>query len=213
MEIERKFNQWNSGLFISLEGIEGSGKTTQINKIRDYYSHQGRVVTILREPGGTNFGESIRDVILKSKEAVTPIAEALLFASSRAQLIIQEIIPRLNNNEVVILDRYIHSSIAYQGFGRALKPETILSLHQYSPLNLIPNFTFYLKISIDTSIERQDKRGNEKDYFEKEDFNFYKKLLDGFDYCSKRFPQSFFQINAELSEQEVSKEILKVLEN
>ena len=212
MKTTSSFKNFPKGLFISLEGIEGSGKTTQILKIRDHFAKQKRQVTIFREPGGTSFGEGVRDVILKSKETVCPLSEALLFASSRAQLLKSEILPRLKNNEIVILDRFVHSSIAYQGFGRGVTPETITSIHSIEPLNIIPNFTFYLKISIKTSLERQIKRGNEKDYFEKETNKFYEKVTEGFDHCAQFFNNTFHTIDAEMHADEVFKSILEQLE-
>ena len=212
MKTTNSFKNFGKGLFISLEGIEGSGKTTQIHKIRDHFLNQEREVTIFREPGGTLFGEGVREVILKSKENITPLSEALLFASSRAQLLQNEILPRLNKNEVVILDRFVHSSIAYQGFGRDVTPETISSIHSFEPLNIIPNFTFYLKISMKTSLSRQEKRGNEKDYFEKENSNFYEKVTEGFQYCSRTFQESFHTIDAEKAEDKVFNSILNILD-
>ena len=209
---DKRFTTSNSGIFISLEGIEGSGKSTQIKFLKEYFEQQGRKVSIYREPGGTKFGENLRKTILESTEKLTPITEAYLFASGRAQLLQEEITTKLNCNEVVLLDRYIHSSIAYQGFGRDLGSENILTIHQIPPLNLIPHITFYLEISLETSIKRQDKRGNKKDYFESENINFYKKVIKGFEFCTDYFGEQFKKIDAELTEQEVKKQILKELE-
>lgn len=103
-----------NSLLLSFEGIEGSGKSTQIKKLSEYLSSQGKKVYCFREPGGTTFGEKLRSAILNSETSIDPIAEAHLFASARAQLLAQEILPKLKqDNTVIILDRYIDSSIAY----------------------------------------------------------------------------------------------------
>ena len=125
--------------FISFEGIEGAGKTTQAKRLQAYLSSLNKQVTLFREPGGTKFGEGLRQSILQCQEPLAAVAEAYLFASSRAQLLHQEILPQLQRpNQVVLLDRYYDSSVAYQGFGRNLGPETIAQIHQRPPLHYMP---------------------------------------------------------------------------
>ena len=111
------------------------------------------------------------------------------------------------------MDRYIHSSIAYQGFGRSLGAENILNIHSLSPLNLLPNITFYLDIDFDTSIKRQAERGNKKDYFESEQKDFYQKVIKGFNFCDEYFDNTFITINAKLSPDKVSEQIIAKLED
>ncbi len=203
----------NTSLFISFEGIEGSGKTTQIKSLSDYLENKGYTVTCLREPGGTTFGENLRQAILESDSPLHPISEALLFASSRAQLLSQIIIPKLRDDKnIVILDRYIDSSIAYQGFARGLGMKKIQEIHSSEPLNLYPNLTLYLKIDLETSMQRQDSRGNTKDYFEKENKTFYESLINGYDECHKAFPNRIKLIDASKSQEVVTRSILKVVE-
>ncbi|MCT4640670.1 MAG: dTMP kinase [Bacteriovoracaceae bacterium] len=173
---------------LSFEGIEGSGKSTQIKNLKDYLENLGFTVSILREPGGTNFGEGLRSAILNSQTKLHPMAEALLFASSRSQLLFEKVLPLLNESKnIVILDRFIDSSMAYQGFARELGPKYIEQLHATGLLSTKPVATFYLKIDIKTSMQRQSIRGNEKDYFEKEKESFYQKLIDGYNYCADNF--------------------------
>lgn len=191
------FSSDNSSLFLSLEGIEGSGKSTQIKHLSDFLTNRGYRVLCLREPGGTLFGEGLRAAILESKEPLHPLAEAYLFASSRSQLLKEKILPFLaQEKSVVILDRYIDSSIAYQGFARGLGLETIVNIHSPAPLNIMPNRTFYLDIDLQTSMERQDQRGNPKDYFEKENHEFYQKLIAGYKECAKVFSKRIMTIDA-----------------
>lgn len=197
--------------FITLEGIEGSGKSTQVQNIKNYFENNGYTVTLLREPGGTYFGESLRSVILNSNEKINPLSEAMLFASSRAQLLEQKILPKLKEpKNVVIVDRYIDSSFAYQGHARELGIDLIEDLHKHAPLNTMPDLTFYLKIDLNTSFKRQAQRGNNKDYFEKEKEEFYLKLIEGFDICAQKFKR-IKTIDATKSPDEVSHKIYSFL--
>ena len=178
-----KLDPKTNGLFISFEGIDGCGKSTQIKKLKNNLQQMGYNPLVFREPGGTKFGEKLRDSILTSKKKLSPLAEAHLFCSSRAQLLFEEILPFLSasKNNVVILDRYLHSSLAYQGEGRNLGLECVVNLHSNYPLNITPHLTFYLKISPETSFKRQDNRNSEKDYFEQEKNDFYIKLISGYE--------------------------------
>lgn len=199
--------------FLSLEGIEGSGKSTQIKEIENYVVKKGLRVVTLREPGGTNFGEKLREAILNSSVPLHPLAECHLFLASRAQLLKEKILPfLLEPGSVVILDRYIDSTLAYQGKARKLGYETILTLHQHDPLNLLPHRTYFLDIGLETSMERQRARGNAKDYFESQKAEFYQNLLDGYRELSTIFPERILKINAERSVEEVTKQIIADLE-
>ncbi len=201
-----------NGLLISFEGIEGSGKSTQIQAVKEYYENQGHKVLLLREPGGTVFGEGLRQQILSSKTPISPIAEAYLFAASRAQLLSEKIIPFLQEkNNIVILDRYFDSSVAYQGYARELGAEFIIDIHKVHPLNIWPQKTFYLKIDLETSHKRQKARGNAKDYFEKESMGFYQKLIEGYNYCANKFTDRIVTIDASQSVDEVKQSIIEHL--
>jgi dTMP kinase len=199
--------------FISLEGIEGSGKSTQIKNIESFVQNRGLRVLTLREPGGTNFGEKLREVILQSQTRLHPLAECHLFLASRAQLLQEKILPfLLQPGSVVILDRYIDSTLAYQGKARNLGYETVLTLHQFDPLNLLPHRTYFLDIGLETSMARQLARGNKKDYFESQKIEFYKNLIDGYREISEIFPDRIMTIHAEQPVLEVTSVILKDLE-
>lgn len=199
-----------SSFLISFEGIEGAGKTTQIQMLTQYLESQGHEVTTLREPGGTKIGELLRNAILQSDEKLNPLTEAHIFCAARTELLSKKVLPILEKpKQIVILDRFIDSSLAYQGIARELGFKTILELHQHYPLNTVPHKTFYLEIDIKTSIERQSKRGNSKDYFEKEDNSFYKSLIEGFELASKSFPKRICKIDATKDTESVSKKIIK----
>lgn len=201
----------NQSYFISFEGIEGCGKTTQINYLKSFFEAKNYEVITLREPGGTLFGESLRTAILSSKTPIHPLAEAMLFASSRAQLLHEKIIPFLQSDKkIVIVDRYVDSTYAYQGNARGLGFQFVTQLHSESPLNFLPHLTLYLKITPEISFRRQAARGSEKDYFEKQNQEFYKKLVDGYDYCADHFKGRISTLNAEQSIEELRIEIEKL---
>jgi dTMP kinase len=187
----------NNSYLVSFEGIEGSGKSTQVERFIELLKSNHQNVSYYREPGGTTFGEKLREAILTSEHKLDPIAEAMLFASARAQLLFQNVLPDLQkDNQVVILDRYLDSSLAYQGHARGLGVDTVLGLHQNGILTNVPHLTFYLKIDYQTSVERQKARGNEKDYFEKEKKEFYEKLIQGYDNAASIFPNRIKIIDA-----------------
>jgi dTMP kinase len=199
--------------FLSLEGIEGSGKSTQIKEIESFVQSKGLRVLTLREPGGTVFGEKLREAILKSETPLEPLAECHLFLASRAQLLKEKILPfLLQPGSVVILDRYIDSTLVYQGKARKLGYETILTLHQHNPLNLLPQRTYFLDIDLATSMERQKARGNEKDYFEAQKTEFYQNLIDGYRELAEIFPDRILKIKADQAASDVTKIILHDLE-
>lgn len=202
-------NNSDDAIFISFEGIEGAGKSTQIQLLKDYLEKKGLIVTVMREPGGTTAGEKLREAILKSSEKLTPLTETLIFLASRSELISQKIKPLLEKaNNVVILDRYIDSTLSYQGVARDLGLDAILSLHSIPPLNLLPHKTFYLTIDEKTSAMRQNIRGDEKDYFEKQDQEFYRLIRHGFDKLSQLFSDRYITIKADKNIEEVHQEIV-----
>ena len=200
----------NNSFFFSFEGIEGAGKSTHITRLKSDLEKLGFKVILTREPGGTVVGEKLREAILKSSVPLDPIAEAHLFASSRAQLLKEVTLKNLEKEKtIVIYDRYLDSSLAYQGMARGLGAETVLQIHQHFPLTIVPHRTFYLRIGLETSLQRQAMRNNDKDYFEAENQNFYRKLIEGYDLAMSLFPLRFCLINAEMSIDLVYQEIYK----
>lgn len=213
-QIKQKFRspETPGSFFLSLEGVEGSGKSTQIEAVSDFLKQHNFRVLNLREPGGTAFGEKLREAVLLSKYSLHPLAECHLFCSSRAQLLNEKILPfLLVPGSVVILDRYIDSTLAYQGKGRSLGYQTVLELHQHEPLNLLPHRTYFLDISYETSLSRQEKRGNEKDYFESEKKDFHQKLIESYRELAGIFPDRILKIDASPAEADVTKQVLEDL--
>jgi dTMP kinase len=196
-------------LFLSFEGVEGSGKSTQIKEVERFIKDKGFRVSILREPGGTTFGEKLREAILRSEAPLHPLAECHLFLASRAQLLEEKILPfLLEPGSVVILDRYIDSTLAYQGKAGKLSYETVLTLHQFEPLNLLPHRTYFLDIEATLSYQRQKVRGNAKDYFESQKNEFHENLVDGYREIAELFKDRILKINAQRPIEEVTQDIL-----
>lgn len=199
--------------FLSFEGIEGAGKSTQITRLKNYLEKKNFRVLILREPGGTPFGEKLRQAILETKTEISPLAEAHLFAASRSQLLTEVILTELAvPNTVIICDRYIDSSIVYQGHARGLGVAAVLEIHNIFPLNLVPHLTFYLRIGAETSDKRQKMRNAPKDYFEIRGVEFYKKLVVGYDLMHELFPERILKLDAERSLDEVTNNIIEKME-
>ena len=201
--------------FLSFEGIEGAGKSTQITRLKKYLEEEKNFrVLVLREPGGTPFGEKLRQAILETKTEISPLAEAHLFASSRSQLLSEVILKELSiPNTVIICDRYIDSSIVYQGHARGLGVAEVLEIHNIFPLNLVPHLTFYLNIGVFTSENRQKIRNAPKDYFEAKGIEFYKKLIVGYDLMHELFPNRILKLDAEGSPDDVTASIFNAMEN
>ena len=199
--------------FLSFEGIEGAGKSTQIIRLKNHLEKKDFRVLVLREPGGTPFGEKMRQAILETKTEITPLAEAHLFASSRAQLLTEVILKELAvPNTVIICDRYIDSSVVYQGHSRGVGVAEILNLHNSFPLNLVPHLTFYLKIGVESSEARQKMRNAPKDYFEAKGVEFYKKLVVGYDLVAELFPNRILKLDAEVNLDELTMRIIEVVD-
>ena len=206
-----KFKAPATGCFISFEGIEACGKSTQLQYLQDAAQREHLKFTFVREPGSTAFGEHLRNAILASQEALDPMAEACLFAAARGQLLTQSVLPALQQNQVVIADRYLDSSLAYQGMGRQLGLATILQIHQFYPLNTLPHLTFYLRITPELSLQRQKQRATQADYFEQQNRNFYQQLVAGYDQVAKIFPQRVVVLDGALPPEKIFSLILQNL--
>ncbi|MCI8804541.1 MAG: dTMP kinase [Clostridiales bacterium] len=185
-----------SGLFITMEGTDGSGKTTQSELLRDYLEEKGFSVLYTREPGGNQISEKIRDIIIDTKnKKMNPRAEALLYAAARAQLVSEVIIPTLKKGDIVICDRFADSSVAYQGEGRKLGSEVISGLNLFATDGLEPDITFFLKIDPEESIERK-KRQESLDRIELEKIYFHKKVFYGYISLAEKFSERIKIIDA-----------------
>lgn len=169
-----------AGLFITMEGSDGAGKTTQIEKLKDYLSSKGYDIILCREPGGTAISESIRNIILnKEFTEMSYMTELLLYASARAQLVEQVIKPSLKENKIVICDRFVDSSAVYQGIARGLGIKLVYEVNKYAIGDTFPDITILLDISGQTGIKRKKNQG-ELDRMELEAAEFHDKVADGY---------------------------------
>jgi dTMP kinase len=180
-------------MFISFEGLDGSGKTTQAAMLADALELEGRQVVRVREPGGTPTGERIRELLLDPAAAIAAPAEALLYAAARAQLVADVIAPALARGSVVIADRFIDSSLAYQGVARGLGLERILVVNQLATGGLMPDRTVLLQLPVDQASER---RGTAPDRIEAESAGFHGAVADGFAAAAARFPERIRVVDA-----------------
>ncbi|MGB2696256.1 MAG: dTMP kinase [Candidatus Zixiibacteriota bacterium] len=167
------------GIFITFEGIDASGKTTQVKKTVGYLRKKGFDVLFLREPGGEPVSEQIRKILLKSKSVITPITELMLYLASRSQLIEKKIIPALKEKRVVICDRFSDSTLAYQGYGRGLDKIWIKNLNKKSTLGVQPDLTLLIDVTLEVYKKRAKLKKN-KDRLEKENLAFYRKISKGY---------------------------------
>jgi len=198
------------GYFITFEGPDGAGKSTQIEYLKEYLEDRGLEYLFTREPGGTRISEKIRDMLLDKENCdLTARTEALLYAASRAQLVEDVIQPALNEGKIVVSDRYIDSSIAYQGFGRDLG-EKVTEINKFAVNDLEPDLTFLLMISPDDVKARLNQQN--LDRLESEDFDFKKKVLEGFESVAEEFRFRVRVIDATLSKEEIRDRIIKEIE-
>ena len=182
------------GTFIVFEGVEGAGKGTQVRLAREFLEDLGHPVLVTREPGGTELGERLRDSLLDHNESVDSRAEALLFAASRAQHVSRVIRPALEEGKVVLCDRYLDSSLAYQGTGRGLGEQDVLSLNVWATQGLFPDLVMLLHLEPDRGLARI---GTEQDRIEAEDESFHAKVADAFLKIAEDHPERFRIINAD----------------
>lgn len=173
--------QLSRGILIAVEGIDGSGKTTLINQLADHFGQLNLPVLKTREPGGSQLGQSLRELLQHRTYDICPIAEFLLFAADRAQHMNEIIIPGLNNNMMVISDRMSDSSLVYQGYGKGVDLEMINTVNQWAMQNRKPDLTCYLRTHPDVAQKRVHKRAETLTAFEKESNNFTQKLIVGFE--------------------------------
>jgi dTMP kinase len=167
-------------VLITFEGIDGCGKSTQIQLLREYLEIVGIDYHVFREPGGTALSEEIRNLLLHSTGEMDPVTELLLFSAARSQLIAEKVKPLLERGEVVILDRFYDSTTAYQGYGRqSADPEKIMELNRIASHGCVPDITFYLKIDPELAAERT--RDGVKDRMERSGDGFFKKVIEGYE--------------------------------
>ena len=191
------------GLFISFEGIDGVGKSTQADELEEFVRSRGFDVVRSFEPGGTELGQEIRHLLLHRKGDVSPRAEALLYAADRSHHVATKIRPALEAGKVVIADQYLDSSVAYQGAGRELETKEIRDLSLWATNGLLPKLTVLLDLDPETARTRRDETGTEPDRLEREKIDFFTAVRSGYLELAANEPERFLVVDATKSREEI----------
>jgi len=208
------------GLFITLEGLDGSGKTTQINRLAAWLKKRGHAPVVTRQPGGTATGDRIRELVLDSRSAgLAPLAEMALMFADRAQAIAEVIRPALDAGKLVLCDRFTDSTEAYQGGGRELGSAVVLELHRLVCASLQPDLTLLLLPSLEASLERARRRnqrttaqtGTDEGRFEQEQDGFYSRVWQKYREIALREPERVVMIEGDLTIEEVQEQIVEAV--
>lgn len=197
-------------MLISFEGIDGCGKSTQIDLLKNYLEINDLTYSVFREPGGSEVSEKIRELLLHDSQEMDSITELLLFSAARSQLIKEKVIPLLERDEIVILDRFYDSTTAYQGYGRELKNlEIIQIVNRLASHSTVPDITFYLKIEPELAHERTIKLS--KDRMESSGIDFFRAVSNGYEELAKN-EKRFITIDASEEIDSIHSTIIKHLE-
>lgn len=204
-------------MFITFEGVEGAGKTTQIKNLENYFIEKGRDVLITRQPGGSELGLEIRNLILNPeiKDKPSDLAEMFLYLADRAHHVKTVILPALEKGKIVISDRYVESHIAYQGYARGFDIDKLIYLNSIASDGLKPELTFIFDLDPEIGLNRvrYNRKQNVLDRIEAEKIEFHQKVRQGFLNIAKQDEKRFQVIDASLSEIEVKEKILSFFDN
>ena len=203
-----------AGKFISFEGSEGSGKSTQIARLAAHLQQTGREVVTTREPGGTEIGEQIRNIIVHNSKGDEMCAETelLLFTAARAQVVREVIAPALVRGAVVLSDRFLDSSTVYQGIGRNLAADPVSQINRFAVGNVMPNLTIVIDVPTEVGLARIRQRASDlPDRMERENIDFYKKIREGYLLLASGMPDRVVVIDGTLSQDALEKKIWTIV--
>ncbi|MGI6190116.1 MAG: dTMP kinase [Clostridiales bacterium] len=201
------------GLLITFEGPDGAGKTTQVYLVDEYLREKGYNTLVTREPGGTSISEEIRNILLNSVHSeMDALTEMYLYAAARAQHVKQVIKPALREGKIVLCDRFVDSSIAYQGFGRGLGMDVVETVNQYALQGTEPDLTLLFKMDIEKALNRGRARSGCLDRLEREKLEFHRRVYRGFCVLQEKYPWRIKEIDASKSLDDVFKQVLKQIE-
>ncbi|HET7814291.1 MAG TPA: dTMP kinase [Candidatus Baltobacteraceae bacterium] len=198
-------------MFISFEGIEGSGKSTLMAAVAAELERRGLETVLTREPGGTPTGDAIREIVLRKGTSLTPVTEMLLMNASRAELVGHVIRPMLSEGIAVLCDRYVHSSYAYQAFGRGLPIQLVRMTCAAATGGLMPDLTFYVDISYETSHARVTHRALDRDRIEQEEAEFFERVRNGYKQLARE-DSRIVELDGEQPAQQVVADALAAME-
>lgn len=205
----------NKGLFITFEGGEGSGKTTVIKELKKELEKENISVHVTREPGGSVIAEEIRNIILDKKNTLMdPKTEALLYAASRRQHLVEIVIPLLNEGHIVISDRYLDSSLAYQGYAREIGIDKVYNINQFAIDETMPDLTFFLDLKPEEGLKRiAEHRSDEVNRLDLEKISFHQKVYDAYKLLLEKYPERIVRIDASESVDEEVTQIKEIILN
>ena len=196
------------GLFITFEGADGCGKTTQMKLLAEYLKNNGKNVVLTREPGSKGLGEKVREILLNYEGRVSDRCESFLFLADRAQNIDIIVNPAVDEGKIVLCDRHIDSTVAYQGYGRGLDIERINMLNSIATNGRKPDLTFVFDIDVETSMKRV---GKEKDRMESAGIDFHNRVRQGYLELAKQEPQRIKVLDATKSIEDIHKKVVEIL--
>lgn len=196
------------GLFITFEGPDGCGKTTQMNLLANYFENIGKKVVLTREPGGKGLGEKVREILLNYEGDVSDRCESFLFLADRAQNIDIIVPPAIQRGEIVLCDRHIDSTVAYQGYGRGLDIKEINMLNNLATNGKKPDLTFVFDVDVETSMKRV---GKEKDRMESAGIDFHNRVRNGYLELAKQEPERIKVIDATKTIEEIHQKVVEII--
>ncbi|MEL6457077.1 MAG: dTMP kinase [Cyanobacteria bacterium J06641_2] len=201
------------GKLIVFEGVEGCGKTTQMQLCYEWLQSLGIAVVTTREPGGTELGLHLRSLLLENTkdEAISATTELLLYAADRSQHVEQELLPNLKSGKIILCDRYLDSTVAYQGYGRNLDINLIHQLNSIATSGLKSDLTLWLDLDVEQGMARKRKSGDKADRIEQEKIDFHRRVQKGYKDQAALSPERNLKIEADLNKEDVQKQIRQVL--
>ena len=204
----------NRPLVISLEGGEGSGKTTVLSHLDSYFTQKGISVMFTREPGGVRISEAISEIILNVDHTeMDPRTEALLYASARRQHLAEKVLPAIAKGQWVVFDRFVDSSMVYQGYVRGIGIEAVYEMNRFATEDFLPDLTLYLDVSPEVGLARvMETEGREVNRLDLEGLDFHIKVREGYQILMKQFPNRIVRIDADQTLDEVLKDVSQALD-
>lgn len=200
-------------MFITFEGLDSSGKSTQASLLVDHLKHDGKRVLFLREPGGTPVSEKIRAILLERRHGeISEATELFLFSAARAQLVDHVIVPALRDGQVVVCDRFYDSTTAYQGYGRGLPLKDIRSINRLATSGRAPDITFFIDVSIAELVRRRRDGGIVADRMESSGVEFYERVLNGYRSLAAEEPQRIIMIDGMQPVETIARQILQSIQ-
>ncbi len=199
-------------MFISVEGVDGSGKTTQVQRLAAWLRAQDKEVTSIREPGGTRIGDAVREILHDHENAnMDARTELMLYCASRAQLIVEQVQPRLAAGGIVLSDRFADSTIAYQGYGRGIDIAFLTILLQFATRDVTPDLTLYFDVDVEQALSRRRTSGGEVNRLDTETFDFYRRVHDGYRVLIAQSPERWLVIDASGTPDQVTARMIEAV--